>query len=245
MLAPCIRVFALSHMPFMRIAARAFSVPPGEDLLALLNQERAARVSERAARTAAEARAAAAEAFAADERAARAAVDKRTFFASMAAISSSSSTDTRSHVDVFRRGAPAHVEVAADALFAGIPPAADATVHAAWGDFLVRHAREWRAPPPPRRGVKALREVALVHPSVGLALRAAAPRSLRVWHDEVAADDVPHAEIKPDFSLTDVRDALSSTIGGLVLVEAKLPRAMKDAVMQTTIFLRRRALLRG
>ena len=45
MLAPCIRVFALSHMPFMRIAARAFSVPPGEDILALINQERAARIA--------------------------------------------------------------------------------------------------------------------------------------------------------------------------------------------------------
>ena len=170
MLTPFIRVFALSRMSITRTTARAFSVPPGEDLLALLNQERTARA-------AAETRAAAA--------------DKRTFFTSMVAISSSSSTDTKSRVDMFRRGAPAPVEVAADALFADIPLATDAAVHAAWDDFRMRHALEWRAPPPPRRGVKLLREAVLVHPSVGLALRAAAPRSLRVWHDKVAADDVP------------------------------------------------------
>lgn len=207
-LAPCIYTFSRMRVP--GAAMRAFSALPDNRLV---EENRALR-----------------ELLSASE--------KLIFFTSMASISSSSSTDSRSNVDVMRRGAPAPVEVETNALLVNIPPASVESVCSAWDAFEASDAREWIARP--RSSVPSLREVALVHPSVGCALRAAAPRTLRVWHDKVAADDVPHAEVRPDFTLSDARDATSSTVGGLVLVEAKLPHALIAAVTHTSIILRRR-----
>ena len=201
------------------VAARVFSAAPSGDsdadsLRALLARERAARAAAEAARAAAEAARAAAEAAravaearAADDRTARAASEKREFFSRMMAISSSSSIDSRSNADVKRRHAPAPATVPLDALFAEFPLTSGAAARAAWGAFRTLHAREWRVPP----NSSQLREPDLVHLSVFCALRAAAPQGLRVWREELAADDEPRAEIKPDFSLTDARDATQSS----------------------------------
>lgn len=177
-----------------------------------------------------------------NERRARAAVEKELFMTekelvmtAMRSISASPAAETASRANSMRLFAPEPVVVAADAVLEGIPAAAVEAARAAWADCCARHSIVWRAP----QGV--LNEVRDVHPTVEAAVRAAVPlRSLRVWHDVIAADAVPHAEIKPDFTVTDARDALPSTIGGLVLIEVKLPGLLSAAIEQVSAYLRRR-----
>jgi hypothetical protein len=93
--------------------------------------------------------------------------------------------------------------------------------------------------PPP--AAAALDENADVHPAVEWVLRAAAVAcGLRVWHERKTADCVEGAPVRPDFTLTGDRDAAPSTIGALVIVEAKLPGNLANAVKQVAAYLRRR-----
>ena len=63
---------------------------------------------------------------------------------------------------------------------------------------------------------------------------------LRVWSNEIAADNVARAEIRPDFSVTHQRDAALSLLGALVQVEVKLPQKLDAGVQQLACYLRRR-----
>jgi hypothetical protein len=111
-------------------------------------------------------------------------------------------------------------------------------VWSAWAAFRDRHAETWRAPPSTS---SQLRENRHVHPSIRLLLEAAAASGgLRVYHDAAAPDDVERAHIRPDFTLTSARDSGPSTVGGLLLVEVKLPGNLDDAQYQTRVYLRRR-----
>ena len=185
-----------------------------------------------------------ADARAADERIAREAADaaaegasKQAFFIQMRSISTSSSAETASNVDEARRDAPAPtIDGAADFL-ADFPDDGDAAT--CFARFRQRHANAWQPQPQPQR-TAALKENRDVHPIVECALRAAAPLSLRVWHDRVAADCIASAHIRPDFVLTLDRDAGASTIGAILVVEVKLPGGINAAARQVRAYLRRR-----
>jgi hypothetical protein len=74
-----------------------------------------------------------------------------------------------------------------------------------------------------------------------MVLDAVVPRgALRVWHDKPAPDDVKRAHVRPDFLLTDDRDAAASAVGALLVVEVKLPGDLNAAERQTRAYLRRR-----
>ena len=163
---------------------------------------------------------------------------KETFFTQMRAISSSSSADTASNTDEVRRGAPTAIEVSFDEVLGGTsPPELD--VASMWASFAAKHSREWTAR---NTAVAAdLKEVRDVHPTVGMLLASVVPaEELRVFHDAFAEDDVAVGRIKPDFTVTHVRDSASSTVGGLILIEVKLPGDMVDALRQIRAYLRRR-----
>ena len=163
---------------------------------------------------------------------------KETFFTRMLAISSSSAPDTPSKTDERRRGAPTppSLEVPDELLAEFFAEADDAAVAAAWAAFCARHAAVWRAPPAGPR----LKENRDVHPSIAAVLDAVVPAGLRVWRDKSAPDDVASAHVRPDFTLTGVRDAAPSTIGALLFAEVKLPGALDAAAFQVRAYLRRR-----
>ena len=79
-----------------------------------------------------------------------------------------------------------------------------------------------------------------MHPLLNSLLRAATPPQLRLWWERVAADDVPHAEAKPDFLVTRARDTQPSLLGAVAIVEVKLPGAIEKAVSQACAYMRRR-----
>jgi hypothetical protein len=177
---------------------------------------------------------------AADARADAAAVDligeaKAHFLTRMKSVSCSNSKDTPSGSDK-RRGAlePDFGAVPVDVL-EKCPEASAVDITKRYGDFAKRIASmRFTAP-----GAK-LEEVRDVHPVLNALLASAASHSLRVWRERVATDDVTVAEMRPDFTLTHCRDAAPSTIGALVIVEAKLPGNLASAVKQVAAYLRRR-----
>jgi len=168
------------------------------------------------------------------------AAHKETFFSNMRSMASATSSDTTTRSDECRRGAPLpSTENKSDLLSEFFPEAVDeGAAWSAWAAFRDRHAKTWRAPP---STTSQLRENRHVHPSIHFLLEAAAASGgLRVWHDAAAPDDVERAHIRPDFTLTSTRDSGPSTIGGLLLVEVKLPGNLDAAQYQTRVYLRRR-----
>ena len=163
---------------------------------------------------------------------------KELFFVYMRSISSSSSSDTSSKADTARRGAPEPEPAGeGDGLDGAFPAADEAAVRSAWDAFRARHAASWRPPPAAAR----LRENRHVHPTVGCLLDAIVPRgALRVWHDKPAPDDVRRAHVRPDFTLTHVRDAAPTTVGASLIVEVKKPGGIGDAAYQACAYARRR-----
>ena len=187
------------------------------------------------------ARADAAERLAEEQRARAAAAEKEMFFIAMRAISSSSSSDTSSKVDVARRHAPEPNAAIIDRLLDDFPVCDEGglfdegALFAAWAAFRARHIAEWQQPR------AKLRENRDVHPSIRWLLDAVVPHGmLRVWHDVAAPDDVRRAHVRPDFTLTVARDAAPSTIGALLFVEVKKPGFIVDAAYQACAFARRR-----
>jgi len=200
------------------------SAPSYEELMRMLEEEKARGDAERTRADAADARAEAAA--------------KENFFTAMRSISSSASADTTSRTDTARRGAPeAEFEEGGDVLRGAAPDVDEGAVRAAWAVFLARHAASWRPPP----AAAKLKENRHVHPTVGWLLDAVVPRgALRVWHDEPAPDDVKRAHVRPDFTVTLARDAAPSTIGAVLFVEVKKPRDIVNAAYQACAYARRR-----
>ena len=180
---------------------------------------------------------------AADERAER--VEKELFFTQMRSISSSLSSDTSSKTDEVRRGAPAPAAIADDGFLELFPLVAESKVIEVWGKFRAMHAREWMVPAVAKAAAGAsnrknnLNENKDVHPTIALILHAAASTTLRVWHDSPAPDDVARAHVRPDFTLTSLRDAAPSTIGAKLVCEVKLPGSFESAAFQTRAYCRR------
>jgi len=82
-----------------------------------------------------------------------------------------------------------------------------------------------------------------VQPVLARLARAAAGGTacaMRVWYGDVAADDVVKAAMAPDQVWTHARDASSTAIGALVIVEVKRPTGIIIAVAQAAKYLRRR-----
>lgn len=164
----------------------------------------------------------------------RADAEKESFYRWMMAISSSSSGETSSAVDESRRGAPEPEDIPVADFFSGFPEVSDDVVSRFWG-ICIDNLASWVAP-----AATNLDENRDVHPSVAAVLVAVAPSWLRVWRNLLAEDDVNCAKIRPDFTLTDHRDAVVSVIGALLVVEVKLPGDLVSAVIQTCADLRRR-----
>ena len=61
-----------------------------------------------------------------------------------------------------------------------------------------------------------------------------------MWHEAVAADDIPTAEAKPDFMFTSRFDALSTLLGTTMFVEVKLPGKLNKSISQACAYARRR-----
>jgi hypothetical protein len=78
-----------------------------------------------------------------------------------------------------------------------------------------------------------------VHPTISALIGAALGEHLRLWCNALAEDDIGRAKIRPDFTVTHVRDAMPSTIGALLLVEVKLPGDLTGARTQARTYLRR------
>lgn len=159
------------------------------------------------------------------------------FFACMRGMSSSSAADGASGSDMWRRGAPTPNTVSLDALLPGLSGAGGpAECAAAWAAGC-SSARELPLPAPLPYDLK---ETTHLHPLLNSLFRAATPLQLRLWWERVAADDVPHAEAKPDFLVTRDRDAQPSLLGAVAIVEVKLPGAIQKAVSQACAYMRRR-----
>lgn len=172
------------------------------------------------------------------ERARAETLAKEVFFTSMRAISSSSAADTSSRSDVARRGAPEPCVDVGDVLNEGFPLSDETAVCDAWASFCARHAASWKRP----KGAK-VKENRDVHPTIQWLLEAivhAPSPALRVWHDAAAPDDIKRAHVRPDFTLTVLRDAAPSTIGAALFVEVKKPGHIDDAVCQACTYARRR-----
>ena len=156
--------------------------------------------------------------------------EKESFYRWMMAISSSSSGETSSAVD----GTPEPEEVPVADFFSGFPEVSEDAVSRFWG-ICIDNLASWVAP-----AATNLDENRDVHPSVAAVLVAVVPPWLRVWRNLLAEDDVNCAKIRPDFTITDHRDAVVSVIGALLVVEVKLPGDLVSAVNQTRAYLRRR-----
>ena len=85
-----------------------------------------------------------------------------------------------------------------------------------------------------------LAEVASVHPVVAAFLQAALPADKRLWRDVITPDSIDAQEMKPDFTVTDLRDRSASLLGAVLLVEVKLPDNLRGAIVQGSNFGRRR-----
>jgi hypothetical protein len=159
--------------------------------------------------------------------------EKSLFIERMQAISSSSSKESGSGTDVHRRGAPSPETVPLDALLVGY---AEGTIRAlpAWKAAI---AAPTYLPMQPER----LDENRDLHPLVQPFVQAAvsATESFKLWSNVVAADDIDKAEIKPDFTVTHIREALPSLLAACLLVEVKHPKKMNHAIEQTCSYLRR------
>jgi hypothetical protein len=167
-----------------------------------------------------------------------AAAEVKSYFTQMRAISSSSSVDTVTNADEFRRGAPLPTVVSIEDVLVGIPAAADGGLSssAQWAAFALDHQTSWKPP----KSSAILDEVSDVHPTVRRVLNAITSPVLRIWSGVTAPDDIPKAEMTPDFTATHVRDSALSTLGALLIVEVKLLGDMYNARRQTRIYLRRR-----
>ena len=185
----------------------------------------AATHAERALRVGAEAATDAERALRVAAEAAAEVASKRTFFFSrMLSIASSVAAEHASKSET-RRGAPEPLVTSfEDVLDATFPKVDEIALATAWASFRVRHAYVWLPPT-----AATLNENRHVHPSIGCVLDAVRPSTLRLWHDKPAPDDVSIAQIRPDFALTGARDAASSTIGALLVVEVKLPGDIRNA----------------
>ena len=213
--------------------------------------EAARRLAAEAHAAAAEAHAAAAEAHAAAEAARRLAAEadaaaanleaeaqaKARFFTQMRAVSSSSSGDTASNTDEARRGALPSTVVTFDDILDNVAAAEAKGIAAMWKNFLASHDPACKTS---AVQTAALRENRDVHPTIARLLAAVLPPSLRVWGNLFAEDDVARARIRPDFTVTHARDSAPTVIGGLLLVEVKLPTCLGDALRQVGAYLRRR-----
>jgi len=160
-------------------------------------------------------------------------LEKSLFIERMQAISSSSSNESGSGTDVHRRGASSPETVPLDALLEGY---AEGTLRAlpAWKAAI---AAQTYLPMQPER----LDENRDLHPLVQPFFVAAvsATKSLKLWSNVVTADDIDKAEVKPDFTVTHIREALPSLLSACLLVEVKHPRKMSHAIEQTCSYLRR------
>jgi hypothetical protein len=224
-------------------AARIEAEAKAEASTAAATVESAARIEAEAKAEASAAKAEASAAAAAVERAARiaaviaqVAAETNSFLNEMRGVAGSSSVDTTTRADVHRRGATDPVAGSDEAIYANLPLTVRGSVGRAWAAFACAHKSGWSSPPPDR-----LLENAHVHPTVARLLDAVvAHDALRVWHERFVEDDVAAAKIRPDFSLTHVRDSGVSAIGAAVMIEVKLPGALKDAITQLCAYLRRR-----
>ena len=156
----------------------------------------------------------------------------------MRAISSPSSVDTVTNADEVRRGAPLPTVVSIDDVLVGIPAAADGGLSsgAQWAAFASDHQSSWKPP----TNKTTLDEVSDVHPIIRRVLNAIVSPMLCIWGGVTASDDIPKAEITPDFTATHVRDSALSTLGALLIVEVKLLGDIYTARRQTRLYLRRR-----
>ena len=236
-----IAVFAL-HVPCLALhAPTPHSMATDADTIARLMNELAladerARISDERAREAERARDEAALAAREAERA-RDAEALLSFRLQMRAISSSAAADSASGADFSRRGALEPTQ--GDPLNGVGVPQSDDDVNDAWVSFC--GSMVLFAPPaiPPTTAF----ETRLVHRPLEYMLSAALPSSLsplRMWHEAVAADDVPVAEARPDFLFTSRSDAVSSVCGSLFVLEVKRPGNLAGAMLQASAYARRR-----
>jgi hypothetical protein len=178
-----------------------------------------------------------AEARADAERARADAAEKKAFVAKLDGIAASGSES--SPADVERRGAPAPVIADEGAVALGMPALEEAEARASWARYVAAHAPAPAAPGAPR----AVAEVRAVQPVVKrLSLCAAGAEAvqLRIWLGKEASDDNAAAAAIPDQVWTHARDAASSLIGALVIVEVKKPGHLNSAIAQAAKYLRRR-----
>jgi hypothetical protein len=163
------------------------------------------------------------------------------FMDRMRAISNSHSGDTLSNTDVILRGATEAALVPLETLMETLPKADTKTAAAAWAALRKAHSEQWR---PPRLPIhKPLSENRHVHPTIARVLHAALKPSaapLQLWCNATAEHELVEASVRPDFTLTHLRDASPSTMGALLMVEVKLPGEIENAVTQACIYLRRR-----
>jgi hypothetical protein len=160
----------------------------------------------------------------------------RTFEALLQGMSGTGS-ESSSGGDAARRGAP--LPVLEEGLLARWPEPAPAAVQAAWSGLRVRLAHS----SPAAGAATGSFEVRCVHPPVRDALLAAMSSGacgLRLWSGVVAADSNLRNAMKADFSLSHLRDRLSSLLGAAVLVEVKPPGELEDAITQALNYARRR-----
>ena len=171
------------------------------------------------------------------ERARADAAEKKAFVAKLDGIAASGSES--SPADVERRGAPAPVIADEGAVALGMPALEEAEARASWARYVAAHAPAPAAPGAPR----AVAEVRAVQPVVKrLSLCAAGAEAvqLRIWLGKEASDDNAAAAAIPDQVWTHARDAASSLIGALVIVEVKKPGHLNSAIAQAAKYLRRR-----
>ena len=184
--------------------------------------------ADREARAMAESKAAAAEE-------ARDSAEEMRFVAELKAISTSAS-DATSHVNESRRDAP-EPAVSTDTVLESFPVLDEGVVVTAWNNFRAA----WGLRVPPSREPKGS-EARDVHPVIECMLQAclASRPDLRLHHDKVVHDDIAVATAKPDFTVTHARDAQSSLLGAVFMVEVKLPGGIDDAEVQARAYGRRR-----
>lgn len=164
-----------------------------------------------------------------------AASEKSLFYVRMMAISSPSSGDTSSGVDAARLGAPIPVVMSEETFFAPFPTVSASAMLALWTVCAAKLYATWTAP----TGAN-LDENRDVHPVIAAVLQTMTSPLLRLWRNVLAEDDIPCAKIRPDFTVTHVRDAAVSVVGVLLAIEVTLLWDLESAVTQTCAYLRRR-----
>ena len=129
----------------------------------------------------------------------------------------------------------------ADFIGALFPHVSDSDVAVAWHCFSQKVDDSWRAPP---ADTAHQNEILHVRDVVRWMLDAAMPntnsRDLRLFYNVPFNDDMKKAMAMPDFSFTHARDAQSSLLGSVFMVEVKLPNEMESAEYQSQDYARRR-----